>query len=205
MDNEETEMENFLRARIRERLDALAMNPFEAATKAGQNRHFLSDLLIGKKNSLRQSSFPDLAEVLDCDVEYLIGSQASPRRVMAGEPTGIAGVAELDVWRPQSHTPVGNLTIGTDPRYPPENQAVYRVRGAHANWLGMADGDYLVTLLDKSVRDGDVILFRRRREGKEEEVTARKVEDGHAKTLNGGHDLSEGEVVGRVIFTVRYF
>lgn len=197
-------MENFLRARIRERLDTLGLNPFEAAIMAGQNRYFLSDLVSGKKQSLRQTSFPELAKVLDCDVEYLLGSQATPRRIVAGEPTEIAGIAEQDVWRPRSHAPVGNIAIGIDPRYPAEKQAVYRVRGPHADWLGMADGDYLVTLLDKSVRDGDVILFRRRREGREEEITVRRVDVGRARTSVGDHDLSEGDVIGRVIFSVRY-
>lgn len=79
-------MENYLRARIRDRLDALGMNPFEAARLIGAERTFINDLLIGKKSSIRQSAIPRVAAALDCDPEFLVGAQDAPRRTSAQTP-----------------------------------------------------------------------------------------------------------------------
>lgn len=189
-------MENFLRDRIRGRLDALGMNPFDAARRIGAERTFINDLLIGKKDSIRRAAIPRVAEVLDCDPEFLIGAQDTPRRAAAQTPprtpengplAGAAGVplfgiAEAGTWRhPRAYAPSATLPLATDPRYPPQDQIAYLTRGDHAAWLGATDGAVILAVKGADFRDGDVVVVRRTRpgdDGPEVEITLRKVTDG---------------------------
>lgn len=186
-------MENLLRDRIRERLDALDINPFEAARKIGAERTFINDLLIGKKKTIRSAALPSVAQALDCDTEYLMGAQDIPRRttpaqrpqdraLAAPQALPLAGVAEAGTWRaaPRSGPPPA-LPVAPDPRFPAAAQAAYLVRGDHAEWLGAPDGSVIVAVTGAGYRDGDVVLIRRTRqgeEGPEEEITLRRVDAG---------------------------
>lgn len=73
-------MENVLRARIRERIEAKGLNSFQAAEQAGLNRYAVYDLLSGKKETMRPKAIIALAGPLDCDPEYLAGTQPALRR-----------------------------------------------------------------------------------------------------------------------------
>lgn len=78
-------MDSTLAERVRERLEALGINPFEAARRAGFERSFVNDLLIGRKKSVRGAALLRLATALGCDPAYLVGMQAAPRHTPEGE------------------------------------------------------------------------------------------------------------------------
>jgi hypothetical protein len=61
-----------LRERVQARLEELERNPFDAARKGGLNKHFIDDLLIGKKDTVKQTSLPKLAKALDWTVSQLL-------------------------------------------------------------------------------------------------------------------------------------
>jgi hypothetical protein len=82
-------MDSELQKRIRARLDALNLNPFEAARAAGLERGFINDVLIGKKKSIRGDNFYRVAEVLNCTVDYLNGKSERP---FPGAPPGWVGI-----------------------------------------------------------------------------------------------------------------
>lgn len=171
-------MENYLRQRVRERLAALGINPFEAARRVGAERTFISDLLTGKKETIRQKLIPKVAEVLDCDPEFLVGAQAVPRRAKC-DGSGVmtlAGICEAGVWRDHSadKAPVA-LPVSPDPRYPPERQLAFVLRGHHADGLGLMDGDVLVALRDAPAREGDIVISRRIRDAGETELSVRRI------------------------------
>lgn len=161
--------------RVRARLDALGINPFEAARRAGLQRGYINELLSGKKRSVRQ--LDKIAAVLECDPEYLRGAQPEPRRApryrAKNEPIEasmpLMGVCELNVWRePDAPLPAAYLPINPDPRFPPEHQAAYLVRDDHALEIGITDR-MVVDVVDpatlpgglQSLKSGDTVVVRR--------------------------------------------
>jgi hypothetical protein len=54
-----------LRKIVKNRLDELGRNPFDAARIGGLNKHFIDDLLIGKKHTVKETSLGKLAAALD--------------------------------------------------------------------------------------------------------------------------------------------
>lgn len=217
-------MQNFIRDRIRDRLAATGLNPFEAARQAGHERTFLNDLLIGKKSSIRQSAIPQVAAVLDCDPEYLIGAQDTPRRkapeapkiaaLAASGTVPLVAIAELGAWRsPAASGPISAMPLQPDPRYPADRQAAYLLRGSHAVSVGVTDGSVIVGVAGEAARDGDVVVARRSRigeDGPEQEITIRRVAGGDLVA-----DLPEGreartrtdgaEILARVISAHKIF
>ena len=209
-------MENILRDRVRARLEALDLNPFEAARRIPAERTFLNDLLIGKKDTIRRSAIPGVAAALDCDPGYLIGSQDAPRRADAGSPpqapeipslapatpVPLIGVAEAGTWRPWPVSgPPQSLPIHHDQRFPAADQVAFIVRGDHAADLGAADGSVILALSGGSYRDGDVVVIRRTRhgdDGAEAETSLRRY--AHAMQLSPG-----SEIIARAISAHRVF
>lgn len=178
-------MENLIKRRVGERLSSLGYNPFEAARIAGLERSFINDLLVGKKQSIRGSKLPALAAALDCDQEYLLGIQPTPRaetdRKTVSEGLRISGLCEAFAWRDFDFRPTSlpDLTILPDERYPAEGQVAFLVRGDHAAGMGVADGSVLCVALagtidaaGRHLRDGDAVLARRTK-GDLIEITAR--------------------------------
>ncbi|MCF1502167.1 LexA family transcriptional regulator [Afifella sp. H1R] len=78
-------MENGLKERVRQRLDDLGINPFEAARRAGVERNFINDLLSGRKRSIRDTSLTKLARGLNTSEAWLLGRLSeddNPRRAV---------------------------------------------------------------------------------------------------------------------------
>lgn len=200
-------MENYMRTRVRDRLAALGISAFEAARRVGAERTFLNDLLVGKKETIRPAAIGKVAEVLDCDPDYLIGAQATPRKPSgAAGMMPLAGVCEASAWRDQAGVTAEVLPVAPDPRFPPERQAAYLVRGHHADELGIQDGDVLVAVEDAQPREGDVVVARRRKETGEVELTVRLVERGELRSKREQPSeltLASADVVGRVIVSHR--
>lgn len=206
---------DILRQRVRARLTALDVNPFEAARRAGLERSFLNDLLIGKKSTVRQAKLPALAKALECDQDYLTGLQGTPR---AGGPSfgslPVLGIVEAGVWRePGGGPPKVQLPLGPDPRYPSQSQVAFLVRGDHAGDLGINDGSVVVVFTGPmAYRDGDPVVVRRGGVGKSSELSIRVVSGGSliAKPAPGSAEIesvsvSDAEIVGLVLSSHRVF
>lgn len=97
-----------IRDRVKKRIAALGMNPFQLAKRGGFQRNFINDLVTDQKKGVHLDHLPKLAAVLRCSEEYLLGQTdeiGSP--VTAGDDTGIGdglpygGVCETGVWRPE--------------------------------------------------------------------------------------------------------
>lgn len=207
-------MDNFLRERIRDRLETMGITAFEAARRAGSDRTFIHDLLIGKKDSIRPASLERIAAALECDPEYLIGAQATTRKPPHGTELGgmvLAGICEAGAWRGQEAAQMPmSLPVAPDPRFPSESQAAYLVRGHHADDLGLQDGDLLICINDEAARDGDLVICRRTRARGEVELTARLLEGGEVRarpgvSLSQKQTVDAVKVLGRVIFSHRTF
>lgn len=208
-------MENLLRDRIRERLDALQINPFDAARLIPAERTFLNDLLIGKKKTIRASAIPRVAAALQCEPGYLMGTQERPRNVaparapaqtpekspLARDPgLPLVGIAEAGTWRLSARSgPPQRLPVAPDPRYPAADQVAYLIRGDHAAELGAGDGSVIVALTGADFRDGDVVLVRRTRtseDGPEQEITLRRI---------GRSDAASADVIARALSLHKVF
>lgn len=153
-----------LRERIRARLEALGINPFEAARRAEVERSYVNDLLIGKKSSMRQAQLAKVAQALECDPDYLIGLQSMPR--MGDAPNGIGveleGVIEPGVWRePEAAVSRFTIPFPPDPRYPPHRQHWFLVRGDSLAKIGLLDGSIIEAVDGIPARNGDVAVLRR--------------------------------------------
>ncbi|XAI96294.1 hypothetical protein [Microcystis phage Mae-JY30] len=207
-------MSEHLRERVQARLDALQINPFEAARRAGLERSFVNDLLIGKKSTMREAKLVALADALDCDVAYLRGFQNTPRAGIAGgagQP--LAGICEAGVWRePGADIPAQPIPFTPDPRYPISDQELYLVRGNHAAGFGITDGSLLVVVKGAAIRDGDHVVVRRRRPSGEIETSVR-VQAGGALSASppAGNSqiapilMDDAEIVGLIAISFRVF
>lgn len=203
-----------LRQRVQSRLNALGINIFEAERRAHMKRGFLNDLIIGKKHSLREKTLPAIADALDCDVEFLAGSQATPRRSSPTETmTRVVGVAELGAWREAGTffgDPLPTIPIAPDPRFSPDQVRLFLVHGEHAAGLGITGGSLVWVLKsDGPFREGDILLTRRR-QNETEELAIRCLTGGALSTrpLNGPANtiaVSDAEIVGQVVSAVRVF
>ncbi len=64
-----------LAERIRERMDALGLNPYSAAKKAELGESFVRDILKGKVKSPSAKRLAKLALALECSLNYLLGEE----------------------------------------------------------------------------------------------------------------------------------
>lgn len=206
-------MNDLLRQRVQERLDALNINPFEAARRANFERSFVNDLLIGKKSTVRQAKISALAQALECDPEYLSGLQGVPR---SGDMQGtlrLAGIIEANTWRQASafRPPDAGIPLSPDPRYPANFQEAYLVRGDHFASSGVSDGSIVLVYSGPiSLREGDVVVARRKRSEDEIELSIRSVAAGalSARPLAGTEKpipLDKADIVGLVLSSHRVF
>ncbi|MDB5456214.1 MAG: hypothetical protein JWP92_1799 [Caulobacter sp.] len=74
-------MADQLKDRVRDRLDVLGINAFEAARRMGDKtgRDFVSDILKGRKNSVRGDKLTLLAKALETDTAFLLAAADAPK------------------------------------------------------------------------------------------------------------------------------
>lgn len=221
-------MSYMLKSRIQNRLEYKGLNPFEAARMAGLERSFLNDLLIGKKQTIRSKYMPAIASTLDCDQDYLIGLQDTPRKVPGGNRSGhsmeLVGICEAGAWRDVGYAlpDLGGISIEPDQRYSLDDQECYLVRGDHAAGLGITDGSVVCIALlpainddGRSLRSGDVVLVERQDDNNRREFSIRVVEEIKeglrlsAKPLRGEIPAitpdDNTKIVGLVLRAIRVF
>lgn len=93
-----------LRKRIRDRLAKLNMSANESSRRAGLGISYVNDLLAGKSKNPVSHRLEKLAQVLDCDLEYLTGEQDSPR-------SNLKVVREPEI-QLSSHEPIPLYSVG---------------------------------------------------------------------------------------------
>lgn len=179
-------------SKVRERIDHLGSNPAEIARRAGLARTFVSDLLAGKKKSVRGDGLIALASALECDPQYLTGDQPSPRAPRRPaeihpltDDVRVLGVCEAGVWRtPGSLPDLGTLPGCRDPRLADRTQVAFLARGNAAASVWIADGMMVcgIVPVDDGESDegfaGAPLVVRQSRSGVGEETSIRVIEVG---------------------------
>lgn len=202
-------MGDLLKRRVRERLDALGINPFEAERRANLKRGYVNDLLIGKKTTFREKALPALASALECELDYLTGRRDTPTGTEPGSAIGgmaLAGIAEAGAWRdPDAESvPATPLPVHPDPRFDSARQSIFLVRGDHAAGLRITGGSIVLVVSDSAYRDGDVVVARRVAKDGTAETSIRVLAGGalSARPLKGeiaSYPVDEAEIVGRIV------
>lgn len=147
--------------RVRERLETLGLSGAEADRRTDVSHGYISDLLRGRKKAPRGDTLVRLADVLDCDPGYLIGSQDAPRIVHRNGGSTLSGTIEAGAWR----DPAGDVAAGRkthllpDRRYPPENQAHFIVRGDGLMPFAIPNEAFLTAVPVASTRQGAGVLL----------------------------------------------
>lgn len=208
-------MENITAQRIRERLDSLQLTQTEAETRAKLTRGYLSDLFTGKKQQPRLKALQQLASVLGCSPQYLLGQTpllrptngrtAAPVAPTQSLPLG--GVIEAGVWRnPDSLDETLPVHVAPDSRYPPAGQSAFLVRGRGCIPLGIQPGSILVVSRDIQPRPGDLVVVSRARPQGETETTLKSysapaIQDSDLE----GSESEPEKTLGTVVLEIRTF
>lgn len=74
-----------LRDRIASRIKALGRNPRAVSIEAGLSPDALRMILNGRSKAPKADTLSSVAKVLDCDLDYLLGTTSSPRAAEVGE------------------------------------------------------------------------------------------------------------------------
>ncbi len=174
--------------RVQERLHALQLNPAETARKAGLARTFVSDLLNGKKRSVRHAALVSLARVLECDVDYLTEAQTTPRRSSSRLPQvpeiALQGICETGVWRsPGAVQNLARIPISPDPRFLDKPHLAFLVRGRGAERIGIDDGMIVIGVspsddlsATRDLTGAPLVIRRTRQDTGEVEMSIRTIE-----------------------------
>lgn len=141
-----------IKDRIQARIDALGISQFEAAERAGKGRHFIYDILNGRKQKVHATSLAALAQALECSIDYLLEKSeevgAPPARDESAPNTGssiaFAGIIENGALRRLSVSPPNHPPLMADTRYPVDQQLAFIYRGE--DFEGVADGMYVIAL-----------------------------------------------------------
>ncbi len=117
-------MNEILRDRIRERMDALGMNPSSVSLEAGLSRSAVRDILSGKAKNPGMMTLHSIARVLKCSDNYLMGYTDEKHY---GEATDIlidanarrsdsSGTLEAGIFRQNAYKDPGFDPFSDDPR-----------------------------------------------------------------------------------------
>lgn len=89
-------MESALQTRVKERMDALGLNPFETAKRANLGASYVRDILRGKTRMPNAENIAKLAAVLATTADYLMDrSNESTLRPVAAKVEGSLRSLEL--------------------------------------------------------------------------------------------------------------
>lgn len=172
-----------LKEKVEARLKDLERNPFEAARRAGLERGFINDILNGRKRSVRGENLIKLAIGLDCDPNYLIGRQTTPKSSLNEGPgiVRIQGEVAAGVWLDCGLDGWDNYELESSPfppdgRFTTESQFDVIVRGSSINRFAR-DGQRLRCVLFDAypwpLQDDDIVIVERFR-GDLRERTAKR-------------------------------
>lgn len=212
-------MENLVARRIRLRLKALGLNIKKAEEQAELTNGFVRDLLSGRKTQPRPSHLAKLANVLDCDLEYLMLYQRAPRKDGIPEDgLPILGLIEEGAWREAKVVDESFPTSPYDPepRFPADHQAVFILAGKSSEAFGIVEDEVVITLLAAGVeaigrpfKPLDIVVINRERAPSMRERSLAQVVSvaGGKITLrkaDGKHVDGDWSIEGLAVTTVRH-
>lgn len=177
--------------RVQRRLDDLQLNPFSAARQAGLEAGYVRDILRGKIKEPGAAKLTQLATVLKCSTDYLMGlveePGPSPGKVRSRDVTVIADMpiryeVAAGAWLAVDEIqdiPYGSAPTALIPEYSPFQQWLERVRGESMNKI-LPDGAlvHVVSAIDiryEPKTDDLVVVVRRRAGGAFIERTVKQV------------------------------
>lgn len=208
-------MQSELGARIEQRIQELGTNSRQVEKASGLSIGFIRDLIEGRKKDATLGNLEKVANVLDCDIEFLAGIQKTPRRKGGNHfPLQFLGTCEA-AWRdkvggPQPSAPP---TLGPDPRYPLENQGFYDVRDNHAAGFGIPEDSIVVAYTGAQVdklRDGDIATISREN-GELRQTLIVKIKQENGKIIPLRSNSEDPEIADNwnlealIAYTVRIF
>lgn len=134
-------MNDTLRSYVAERLNVLGTNPFEAARKGGLERSYLNDILIGKKNSIRDDKKEQVARALEVNASDLHLYNGGKRKITQVRVAGFANAGSDEIAFAEGQGPFGyvNAPAGAN-----EHTVAVEIRGTSLGklfdrWLAFYD------------------------------------------------------------------
>lgn len=166
-------MSEKLVVRLREAISRARTNPYELALRMKRDGSFITDLLKGRKKTINVDALTDLAVILDCDMDYLVGLQEMPRRTASTKETlPVGGTLEMGAFRGERRqkTISDNAPVIPDPRYPPTQQTVYLKVGDPELDCGIEEGSLVLVAspdqLPLRLRPRDLVVVEEERDDK---------------------------------------
>lgn len=153
--------------KILNRMEELGIKPAVAAERLGYSVGFFSDLKRGKKRSLSAEALPKLADLLDCDVRYLLGIIENPRGDTGAQPFRLTGTINPDAWFEAGGDPWEGrvIEVTPDPRYPANTQSGFVVQHGRTG-TRIPDGAVVITIpLEGPPRSGDMVVAKKEKDG----------------------------------------
>lgn len=212
-------MENQIARRVRIRLSATGLNVKQAEEKAGLTGGFVRDLLNGRKSQPRPAHLEKLAKVLDCDLDYLMLYQRAPRKgAIPEDGLPFVGVVEAGAWRSVKRDAgeSGTSPYEADPRFPPDDQMIFAVRGKDYAGIGVPEDTALVALnptgieaAGRAYKPRDILIINQTRnaslvERSLAEVVSTSGEEPLIRRLDGGDLDCEWSVEALVLTIIRH-
>jgi transcriptional regulator with XRE-family HTH domain len=182
-------MDSTLQKRVRERMDALGLNAFQAAKDAGLGSSYVRDILRGKTRVPNAENIAKLATALKTTPEFLMGRSSgdSTIRPVAARVEGVPvlGRVAASAWYAVDDHTIDDIDYDDIERipsvsgYPVEWQFGMIVEGNCLNKIAQ-DGDRLVCLdLIKSqidIQEDDLVIVERTKfNGEMRQRTAKRV------------------------------
>lgn len=177
-------MDEGFKSRVQERLDALKLSANKAAELGGFQRHYVSDIVNGRKKSIGADRVAQLAGVLETTVSYLMYGSDEPDipgevQPNAGRlvPVFTAGTVEAGAFRIVDDVDdIEPLPLfeARDRDFPDARLVAYDVAGDSMNNLKprpILPGDRIICVSYEDVagrlplRDGMVVVVERTRDG----------------------------------------
>jgi transcriptional regulator with XRE-family HTH domain len=124
---------DLLRQRIRQRLEDLSIAQAEVGRRTGWPPNFLSDLLHGRKASVRPDNLRRLAEALETTTAYLKGTTDVPNAPPAGSTGVRRGAQAMSPYRLPTVSGIGAIAL------PFHAQAILR-KDVLVEWRDAYDG-----------------------------------------------------------------
>lgn len=165
-----------LRERLRELIALRDTNAKEVSLASGNSESYVRDILAGRSNNPRMSALQAIADVLQADLQYLLGQSdtiTAEERRRGIHPMPVLYIAETGAYRPMLATPKTSeaRTIHADlnASYPHAKHFAADVRDDAMDRAGITDGMFAVcvdfTTARLTVESGKMYLIRRSLDG----------------------------------------
>ena len=198
---------------------ALNLKATQVDKLAGLAVGYTRDFLDGRKTQPRAGKLAQLAEALDCDLDYLLMLQPAPRKgAMPEDGLMMIGVCEADTWRREASVDeaIHPTPYEADPRFPADEQSVFEVRDTHAIGWGIPQDAIVIVRRTEghdgsySPSHGDLVVVARYNEDLIE-LSIGRLEDKNGKLSVVRSSQKKTEVIddvhveGLILTSIKHF